>query len=143
VPKNRAWLILVNTLTGVAIYDIRRANARKFYDHRRMTGQLSPPSRTLLGRRLRDVRLRAGIAQDKLGVMIGLDEGCSSTRMSRYESGIHEPPFATIEQIAKALGVAACYFYCRDEHLAELILDYSRLSEAEQKVCQLSVITRE
>jgi len=51
------------------------------------------PTPSLFGRRLREARLRAGIAQDKLGVMIGLDEGCSSARMSRYETGVHEPPW--------------------------------------------------
>lgn len=95
-------------------------------------------SRTLFGRRLRDARLRAGIAQDRLGVMIGLDEGCSSARMSRYENGIHEPPFQTAEQIAEVLGLSACYFYCRDDHLAEIILDYSQLSKSERKACYLT-----
>lgn len=90
-------------------------------------------SRTLFGRRLRDARLRAGIAQDKLGVMIGLDEGCSSARMSRYESGVHEPPFAIAEQIAKVLGISASYFYCSDDRLAEIILDYTQQSEVRDK----------
>jgi len=90
-----------------------------------------PPSQSknLFGRRLREARLRSGLAQDKVGIMIGLDEGCSSARMSRYENGIHEPPFAIAEQIAKVLGVSACYFYCSDDHLAEIILNYSPLSE--------------
>ena len=46
------------------------------------------PSKTLFGQRLREARLRAGIAQDRLGVLIGLDEGSSSARMSRYEIGV-------------------------------------------------------
>lgn len=90
-------------------------------------------SRTLFGRRLRDARLRAGIAQDKLGVMIGLDEGCSSARMSRYENGVHEPPFVIAEQLSKVLGLSACYFYCSDDHLAEIILNYSKLSKKERE----------
>lgn len=97
-----------------------------------MVSHTSSP-RTLFGRRLRDARLRAGIAQDKLGVMIGLDEGCSSARMSRYESGVHEPPFAIAEQIAKVLGIPACYFYCSDDRLAEIILNYTKSSEADDK----------
>lgn len=75
------------------------------------------------------------MAQDKLGVMIGLDEGCSSARMSRYENGVHEPPFAIAEQIAKVLKVSASYFYCSDDRLAEIILNYSHLSERERKTC--------
>jgi transcriptional regulator with XRE-family HTH domain len=46
---------------------------------------------TLFGRRLREARIRVGIPQDKLGVLIGMDEGCSSARISRYETGVHEP----------------------------------------------------
>ena len=94
-------------------------------------------STTLFGRRLREARLRAGIAQDKLGVMIGLDEGCSSARISRYENGIHEPPFVIAEQIANVFGLSACYFYCSDDRLAKIILDYSRLSEDERKTYAL------
>ena len=71
--------------------------------------RLSTPN-TLFGRRLREARVRAGIAQDKLGVMIGMDEGSSSARMSRYETGTHEPPFSIAERLASALNVpAACF----------------------------------
>ncbi len=80
--------------------------------------------KSLFGRRLREARLRADIPQDKLGVKIGLDEGSASARMSRYECGIHEPPYEVAEQIAKALKVPAAYFYCSDDRLAELMLIY-------------------
>jgi transcriptional regulator with XRE-family HTH domain len=96
-------------------------------------GKASSPAKSLFGRRLREARLRAGIAQDKLGVMIGLDEGSSSARMSRYESGVHEPPFLWVEKMAAALGVPAAYFYCNDDRLAEIILAYSVLSEKKRK----------
>lgn len=122
------------------IYDIRREITSQFYDYRRMVSP-TPSSKTLFGRRLRDARLRAGIAQDKLGIMIGLDEGCSSARMSRYENGVHEPPFLIAEQIAKVLGLSACYFYCSDERLAEIILNYSQLSDAERDMCHLHLVS--
>lgn len=79
---------------------------------------------TLFGRRLREARLQFGIPQDKLGVMIGLDESCSSARMSRYENGIHEPPFKTIEKIALALKLPTAYFFCEDDRLAKIIIRY-------------------
>ncbi len=93
----------------------------------------SPPAKSLFGRRLREARLRAGIAQDKLGVLIGLDEGSSSARMSRYENGVHEPPFLWVERIADALEMPAAYFYCNDDRLAEIILVYSALPEKKRK----------
>lgn len=85
------------------------------------------PSSTLFGRRLRAARNRAGMPQDKLGVMIGLDESSSSARMSRYETGIHEPPFGTVLNLGQVLKVPAAYFYCEDDQLAELLVQYERL----------------
>ncbi len=65
--------------------------------------------------------------------MIGLDEGSSSARMSRYENGVHEPPFIWVERMADALSVPAAYFYCDDDRLAEIMLAYSTLSEKKRK----------
>ena len=61
--------------------------------------------------------------------MIGLDEGCSSARMSRYENGVHEAPFSLVEKIADALGLPVPYFYCSDDRLAEIIQTYATLTE--------------
>lgn len=92
-----------------------------------MVKSKSPNS--LFGRRLREARQRAGIPQDKLGVMIGLDESCSSARMSRYESGVHSPPFELAKQIAKKLKLPAAYFYCDDDRLAEIMRMYHAATE--------------
>lgn len=75
----------------------------------------------------------ARLPQDRLGVLIGLDEQCSSARISRYESGIHEPPFKTAELIAAALNVPVAYFYCPDEMLAHLLLLAFRLPAPERE----------
>jgi transcriptional regulator with XRE-family HTH domain len=89
--------------------------------------------RTLFGRRLREARLRTGIAQDKLGVMIGIDELTSSARISRYENGTHEPPFTTAEKLAAALNVPTAFFYCEDDGLARLICGYALLPASERE----------
>lgn len=89
---------------------------------------MSKHPQSLFGQRLRTARLRAGLAQDRLGVMIGLDEGCSSARISRYETGTHEPPFETARNLASALNVPVAYFYCVEEGLAEIILEVHGLS---------------
>ena len=88
---------------------------------------------TLFGRRLRAARKRAGIPQDKLGVMIGLDESSSSARMSRYETGIHEPPFAMAQTLGRVLKVPAAYFYCEDDQLAELLVQYEQFDLASRQ----------
>jgi transcriptional regulator with XRE-family HTH domain len=93
-----------------------------------------PPSASpLFGRQLREARVRAGLAQDRLGVMIGLDEGCSSARISRYETGIHEPPFGLASRLAAILGVPAAYFYCEDDDLAALLLALFELDADERE----------
>lgn len=78
----------------------------------------------VIGSRIREARKAAKIPQDKLGVMIGLDESTASARISRYETGIHEPPYQTSLHIAKALSVPVAYLYCDDSSLAEQILSY-------------------
>jgi len=97
-----------------------------------------PIHNQVFGRRLREARLRLGIAQDKLGVMIGLDESCSSARISRYESGVHEPAFLTAQHLASVLNVPVAYFYCDDDVLAEVLIRYSNLAETNRtKLLQL------
>jgi hypothetical protein len=69
--------------------------------------------------------------QDKLGVLIGIDEGCSSARISRYESGIHQPPLPIVHLLAKQLNVPLAYLFCEDDLLAEAIIKLSKLSKTE------------
>lgn len=88
---------------------------------------------SILGQRLRQARLRAELAQDRLGVLAGLEESSSSARMSRYESGVHEPPLKFVNAIARVLGVPSAYFYCTDDRLAEIILHYAEMSEAKRE----------
>jgi len=60
--------------------------------------------------------------------MIGMDEGSSSARMSRYETGTHEPPFGTAEKLAAVLGVPTAYFYCDDDRLAKFLVRYGSIA---------------
>jgi transcriptional regulator with XRE-family HTH domain len=83
---------------------------------------------SVFGKRLRQARQRTGLPQDKLGVMIGLDEHTASARISRYESGIHEPPFATTIKLAEALMVPAPYFYAEDDQLAFLVQAWGEMT---------------
>ena len=41
-------------------------------------------------KRLKEARLAAGLSQKKLGIAAGIDEFVASTRINRYEKGIHE-----------------------------------------------------
>jgi transcriptional regulator with XRE-family HTH domain len=97
---------------------------------------MSKPPQTLFGTRLREARLLAGLPQDKLGVAIGIDELSSSARISRYETGIHVPPYEIAERLAKVLHVPTIYFYCRDDRMAKLLLQIDQLDihEVEQRI---------
>lgn len=81
------------------------------------------------GLRLRHARRLKGIPQDKLGVAIGLDEGSASARMSRYETGVHEPPYAIAVRLAEVLDIPAAFFYCEDDQLGSLLLIWNQLTE--------------
>lgn len=93
----------------------------------------SSTAKSLFGRRLKQARIAIGLAQDKLGVMIGLDESCSSARMSRYENGIHAPAFEIAQRIAEAMNLPTSYFYCADDDLAELLILYHQTSQDKKK----------
>ncbi len=77
---------------------------------------------SIVGRRLRERREALGLAQEKVGVAIGLDESSARARISRYELGVHEPPYETVKLLAEVLQATAPYFYCEDEDIAQMLL---------------------
>ena len=77
---------------------------------------------SIVGRRMRERREALALAQEKVGVAIGLDESCARNRISRYELAVHEPPLATVKLLARALQVPLPYLYCEDEDVAGLLL---------------------
>lgn len=82
----------------------------------------------VVGRRMRARREALQWSQEKVGVLIGIDESSSRARISRYELGTHEPPVKTARQIAEVLGVPLAYLYCEDDEVAELLLALRRLN---------------
>ncbi|QFY44941.1 helix-turn-helix transcriptional regulator [Candidatus Methylospira mobilis] len=81
---------------------------------------------------MREARNRLGMPQDRLGVLIGLDEGCSSARISRYETGVHEPPFDVAKKIARMLEVPVAYLFCEDDWMADMLLSLDALTVGER-----------
>lgn len=77
-------------------------------------------------RRLREAREAAGLSQRNLGIEAGLDAFVASTRVNRYETGVHQPDLQTIARLAKVLHVPIAYFYAEDDRLAALILGFHR-----------------
>lgn len=84
----------------------------------------------VVGRRMRARREALQWSQEKVGVLIGIDESSSRARISRYELGTHEPPVKTARQIAEVLGVPLAYLYCEDDGVAQLLLALRRLNSS-------------
>ncbi|RNM25840.1 XRE family transcriptional regulator [Dickeya undicola] len=74
--------------------------------------------------RLKQVRIAKGLSQKKLGIAAGIDEFVASTRINRYEKGVHEASIDTAQQLADALDVPLAFFYTADDQLAELMLAF-------------------
>ena len=74
--------------------------------------------------------------------MIGIDEGSASARMSRYETGVHEPPVAIARLLALVLKVPLAYLYCDDDDLADIILSVHQLSPVDRAALQKSLRAR-
>lgn len=82
----------------------------------------------MVGRRIREARLKAGLSQKQLGIKAGIDEFVASPRVNQYERGKHAPDFSTAERLAKVLGVPVPYFYASEDRLADWILAFRELT---------------
>lgn len=82
---------------------------------------------SVFAKRLKEARTRAGLSQEKLGVLAGVDEMSSSARMNQYEKAKHEPDFSMVERIAAVLNVPESYFYAKDDEAAWLLVVFHRL----------------
>lgn len=80
-------------------------------------------------KRLKEARLAAGLSQKKLGIAAGIDEFVASTRINRYEKGVHEADIHTAQKLAQTLNVPLAYFYVENDHLATIVMNFDKLSE--------------
>jgi transcriptional regulator with XRE-family HTH domain len=81
---------------------------------------------------LKKARQALGITQQELGIRLGLDAGNASARMNQYETGKHTPDYTMLKQLAAELNVPVPYLLCEDPLLGDLILELSKLTEAEK-----------
>ena len=82
------------------------------------------------GVRLKQARLAAGLSQKMLGIETGIDAFVASTRVNRYELGIHKPDLLTVRKLAQVLKVPVAFFYAdTDDEIAELLFRYGKADE--------------
>lgn len=88
---------------------------------------------SVVAKRLKEARLRAGISQKQLGIRAGIDEFSASARINQYERGKHMPDLQTLTRLAEVLKTPVPYFYCEDSDLAEVIARFSTLSKEQRR----------
>lgn len=84
-------------------------------------------------KRIKAARLAAGLSQKQLGIEAGLDEFVASTRINRYEQGVHKADFQISQNLARVLGVPVAYLYCEEDDLAEALLILHRMTAVKRK----------
>lgn len=84
----------------------------------------------MLAHRLKQARLRAGLSQEKLGKLAGIDPMSASARMNQYERGKHSPDYLLMCRVAEILKMPVSWFYTEDEDHARLQEIYHLLSPA-------------
>ncbi|EIL98306.1 putative transcriptional regulator [Rhodanobacter thiooxydans LCS2] len=67
-----------------------------------------------------------------MGIKAGLDEFVASTRVNRYETGVHQPDLQTLQRLAAVLKLPVAYFYAEDDELAQLIADFKGRSRGKR-----------
>jgi transcriptional regulator with XRE-family HTH domain len=87
---------------------------------------------SVFAKRLKEARTEAGLSQERLGVLAGIEEMSASARMNQYERGKHEPDFSMVERIAGVLHIPTAYFYAVEDETARLILAFGRLSKRDR-----------
>lgn len=88
---------------------------------------------SVVGKRLKEARIRVGLSQEQLGIQSGIDEASASARMNRYERGTRSPTIELIGRIAQVLGLPVAYFYAEDDSEATLLVAFHVLSEEGKK----------
>ena len=86
----------------------------------------------IFSRRLKEIRLAKGLSQKRLGILAGIDEFVASTRINRYEKGVHQANIEVVQQLSAVLEVPLAYFYTEDDELASLLLNWIKM-DAEKK----------
>jgi transcriptional regulator with XRE-family HTH domain len=88
---------------------------------------------SVVAKRLKEARLRAGLSQKQLGIQSGIDDFSASARINQYERGKHMPDLQTLSRLAGVLKVPVPYFYCEDAELAEIVVKFAALNKGQKK----------
>ncbi|THT96052.1 helix-turn-helix transcriptional regulator [Lampropedia puyangensis] len=89
------------------------------------------------GAMLKQARLAAGLSQKSLGIQAGIDEFVASTRINRYELGVHRPDLLTVRKLAKVLDVPVAFFFADgDDDIASLLISFHQAKASTRREVQ-------
>jgi transcriptional regulator with XRE-family HTH domain len=84
----------------------------------------------VVAKRIKIAREAAGLSQDALGVLAGIEEATAKVRIHQYEQSKHTPPFSMLERLATVLGKPATWFICEEDTQEVLLKLHSLPKEA-------------
>jgi transcriptional regulator with XRE-family HTH domain len=87
---------------------------------------------SVLGKRLKEGRLLAGLSQEQLGILAGLEEDSASARMNRYERGARVPGVDLLVRIGSVMDLPLTYFFADDDDEAMLVVAFHRMPAVER-----------
>ena len=77
--------------------------------------------------------MAAGLTQEALGVAADIAVDVARTRVNRYERGVNECDLRTAKKLADALGLPLAALFADTDEIAELLVEFMKLSMSEQK----------
>lgn len=86
----------------------------------------SESPRDVWTRRFKHARPASGLSQKDVGIAAGLDEFVASTRINRYEVGVHQPDYPMAVRLSRVLNIPVAYLYCDIDEMANLLLAFHR-----------------
>ena len=82
----------------------------------------------VVAQRIRIAREAAGLSQEALGILAGIDEATAKVRINQYENGRHTPPLSMIQTIANVVSRPVTWFIS-SEDTTELYMALNKLPE--------------
>lgn len=94
-------------------------------------------------KRLRQARVALGLSQKQLGIEAGLDEFVASTRINRYEVGVHAPDYQMALRLAHVLRVPVAFLYCDSDELAQMLLAFHQAPKVTRRLAMATLLGQE
>lgn len=95
--------------------------------------------RQIFASRLKAERKRAGLTQEALGVLAGIQLDVARTRINRYERAVHDCDSATAQAIARCLGIPLACLYVDNDEQADVVRLISEMPRSEVRRCLDSI----